>query len=306
MPSISFQFTLPSRVGHAPAANGWTYHHVLPWRYYWVAGYSLVMLAKYKFHSKNLLTTLKKGSDYHQAFIAEDDAVKGNKRDKNITALFGSDHGGFEVAKSPIALIKLCDDMHGAGQNAATNEVMNSGVVSAEAIAGVCTNPRFGGFAGMSPQQRRDDPHDQYEKRRPHSTSQLWWGQLEILRSILERCTSDLRNPPEDRKLEVSFSQKDGNLLVDTIQTLASSHNFVPAFSAKDWDYCPKGKKLPWHFIHPSHNLSSSSLIGKVFELNTDGNGGTSTYSQTTLGTVPGGEVKVMRSANEPDKLYFC
>jgi len=79
------------------------------------------------------------------------------------------------------ALCKMVNNRH--NETAVRTFVdQNRGTVATDdargPIASFCASPPFGGFAGMNPTQRSDDPHDAVEVNKPLSAPMTWWDSL--------------------------------------------------------------------------------------------------------------------------------
>lgn len=122
-----------------PRQGNWTYHHVQPVRVYYIAA--------------NLILR----------FITDADCFE-------ETRVLGTN-----------ALCKMCNNQ----PNAATIRTFvnqNRNTITTDnarnLVAKLCASPPFGGFAGMNPAQRSDDPHDGAEPNKPISAPASWWESL--------------------------------------------------------------------------------------------------------------------------------
>ena len=310
MATIQFEVTLPGRTTNAPAVNSWTYHHVLPWRYYWLAGYIVGVLIRYKIASEDWVESLNEHT-LKDPLKAEHDSTRTGKKDDEKTrkSLFGGDYKSFSVAESPFELLKMCDEMHYPGStHVMTGGASGGGTMDFEAIANLCTCPLFGGFAGMNgSQQRTDDPGDQCEPRRPHSHDAAWWTEVTTLKNCLGRICDKISAVPEDRKLPVKIKQNDSTIMIATLRSLIADYKTaIPPFNPADWDYkINKGARIAWTLVTGIPvAVAQGSQIADVFSLNDDGQGG-GTVTNLNVGTVPRPTYKVRRSHPLSDLLHF-
>ncbi|MCP5195926.1 MAG: hypothetical protein H6974_03905 [Gammaproteobacteria bacterium] len=177
MPNLQFQCTYKSREGHAPNVNGWTYHHILPVRYYWSAAFILVKLLR-----------------LNQCRTAANPDLKIEFGDKNALDFLNDE---LDISNKDIK--SICMSLHqnpnmGAEQqfNLALSGDLSSNEVIATAVAPL-TGPRYGGFAGMKgSDQRSDDPGSRVEKKKPYSFNQNQWTHLQEVGKALERCMSKI------------------------------------------------------------------------------------------------------------------
>lgn len=318
MAKLQFSVILPSRVGAAPPSNHWAFHHVLPWRYYWMTGYLLTMLAKYRIHSTQWASL--EGHQLQEPLDAEANLMRAAKparggkkaaKTPELKDLYGTDHKNFACEDEPTELLRLCEGMHGAGvgaANAVNAQVVQDGKLVAANISGLCTNPRWGGFEGMNgSEQRLDDPHSECEGRRPYSGAGEWWTSLTNLKHCLERCAPKLTAVPDDRKLQVTLSEADRRILVHEVRKLDHDYNAVLAFNPSDWNYMVNNEKINWLFVTGTGAVALKSEIAKVFALNADGNGGGTAVHNTPAALAQGLPYKVRRgvNGNAQQKMYF-
>lgn len=114
------------------------------------------------------------------------------------------------------------------------------------------------------------------------------------LKNCLERCASKL-------------TEADRRILVHAVRKLDHDHNAVLAFHPADWSYLVNNEKIDWLFVTGTGAVPLKSEVGKVFALNTDGNGGGTAVHNSPAAVARGLPYKVRRGANgnAQQKMYF-
>lgn len=301
MATLTYTVSLGDRPGGSPDCDGWTYHHVLPWRYYYLAGHTLATLAKYLIATQPaLLPTYVKSKLYGALSAATAEAADGKgKKGSGLAGRYGPSHADFAagVDYKPMDLLKLANRLHPSEGILA--QIERAGAIDPYAVAALSANPKFGGFAGMNPSHRRDDPKESFERLRPYSAAATWWGLLAQLRVALESFVPTLGSVPDDRKLVVTLTADVWSVFVPTLEKLTKSHNRVPAFAPPDWDYCPMvlGRR-PWNYLTAvPTDKRLGTRASKCFRLNADG-GGASPVAGITA-------TDLARHATERQMLHF-
>ena len=126
-----------------PAVQNWTYHHVLPVRYYYLAASVLLRVAA----------------------LAEDDAARSVQQ----TTLAG-------MAKTTAQQAEI-GDLMGRVRNGETFTDAEF-----QAAARHCGAPAFGGFPGPDGSTRPFDPGSTVEPVRPRSARTDWWDALRSIK----------------------------------------------------------------------------------------------------------------------------
>lgn len=309
--TLDFSVTLPSRVGHAPTVNNWTYHHILPWRYYFLTGYILTYFARFRLMTTAWLTGYSRTSAnaaFHTLLQNEFNAAGSDEsaRTRALRGEFGS-WGTFSVSESVTDLLDLAETMHGpGGANAIRTRMTTDNALSPLSLAELCTNPEFGGFAAMYPGQRLDDPQSNPEPRRPYNMPTNWWSLVTAHKKLLEAVAPNIAVLPPDRRVAVSINGTNRDLLIAQITQLSNYYGYVYDFDPRDWDFKRLGMKVPWTFVTNCGAHAGQGECSAVFALNTDGQGGTTT-THANIATVPRGTMKIMRSnqAGLRDRMKF-
>jgi hypothetical protein len=279
------------------------------------------MLAKYQLYTSNWLAGYNAGGPLVDALKNEDKnsrvVPKGHQKaktgtpdrdPKKINTLFGKDHTGFSIPETPVDLLNVAEGLRRlVGGNDILTWVGMWGAIRCEEIAALTTSPRFGGFEGMYPGQRLNDPGSTPEPSRPHSGDPAWWALLGTLRTCLEGTVTGLGTVPDNRKMTIALTQKNAVLFLATLNALIDTHNNVLPFEPDDWDYVVMNSEKPWTFVTGVPGaFAGQGQCAKVFRLNVGGGGGTTTLV-ANVGAVPRGTVKVMRTAavGFRDKMKF-
>lgn len=278
---------LPGRPGHSPDCDGWTYHHVLPWRYYWLAGYLLAYIARqiglhHAYAPKSLIGSLNnatkkdskdtsgkshKSSKNNQSYKSGKD-----KKNKQMGPSTGISSGisSFLTDYEANHLLKLFKSMHhtGDGTELLQQRVQaNDQSLSLSDVASTCTNPKFGGFAGISPDQRLDDPKNGPELNKPANAAQDWWSALAALKQALETCCPAIKNANSGTELRFTLTDTPAHTLINSITLLtASKMNEVYPFNANDWVYQANSSV---HGLELVEGEASTSAPVAVFRLKT-------------------------------------
>lgn len=260
--SLNFFLTLPRGSSATPKCDRWTYHHVLPRRYYYFCAYTLVMAARHQCTDQNQLNTLAG----HSAYAA---IKRSCEIDAEVPA-YGSRSGDFgRLSLTASQLIKLLESM----ASSEFDRILTRHGLDGEAIAATCRAPRFGGFAGMNGAQRADDPKDRPERISPYSANgrKDWWSALSLLKQRLNACCQALADATGGKEVEATALREDVEGIINQLNILTRNHNRVHPFSAGDWDYRIRGSKQPWVLID---KVGWGQQVAPYFELNHDGQGG--------------------------------
>jgi hypothetical protein len=172
-----FIVTLPSaRSGGTPDCDKWTFHHVLPWKYFYCLG---SLLGYY-------LTALT----YNFNQLSEGAPAVANRTTLNtkFNELVEC-NGEINIVKSLIGMVEYQRLLNGLTRTAngmADRLAKESNKANISKLFVECTSPIFGGFPGMEGKQRNDDPASTMEKTRPFNGDAAWWTALQAIGSRLE------------------------------------------------------------------------------------------------------------------------
>ena len=103
--------------------------------------------------------------------------------------------------------------------------------------AKLCGSPPFGGFGGLHPAQRSDDPHEQEEPNRPISASQPWWDAIKAARQLTYDAFGLIGLPDVLSSVTASKEMDDWEKVMFKLckQLQIASAMGLPRFSNDDW-----------------------------------------------------------------------
>jgi hypothetical protein len=243
MPTYSFKVHLPAnRSGTAPECNRWTFHHILPWRYF----YCLSALLTYYYHGT--LNSFVK-DNFKSLNLEAEDLEKlidiANKFSDVVECSTKIEHSR---GSSMLSLAEMGRLIDGLSRN-------NNGIVNE--IAGIqlktrlveCTSPIFGGFAGMDGAQRSDDPGPNMEQKRPANGDTAWWTAITDIGKLLERASmfelikdregcKDIKSAVNGDWVKFKLTNEDlDNIILASLRTVVKPrfNTTVLAFDEKSW-----------------------------------------------------------------------
>jgi hypothetical protein len=310
MAKLKFTIDIPSRVGHAPASNQWTYHHVQPWRYYYVAGFILVKLVKYKLFTTGEDRSIGKTQGVNIKPVLTTEKAKVPTQDKDlkkaIAAEFGAEATGFAFDEdyTMLSLLNTSEAMHGPGAaNAIFTRINADSEISPASLAELQTNPVWGGFEGMKPDQRLDDPGSTPEPRKPWGAPGPWWTALTNLTTRLHAVAPKVENGA-NKKVDVTLETTSCNNLLETLTALTAFG--VYAFQSTDWEYVVTNAVKPWVFITAGiPGAAERALASKVFRLKTAAPGGGAHVAYGAAPVTVPPTAKCVRNAADMQQLMF-
>jgi len=297
LPELKFQVPYESREGHCPDCDDWTFHHVLPVRYFWCTAFIVV----------KLIRLLK----------CKDQGVK-NVDEKMLEAEFGTEEAiNFcqQLNAERKELVNSCKHLHRTPANNKVGTQLGkdsqldlSNPNDIAAIAHDLTGPKYGGFAGMKPDQRSDDPGSRVERTKPASFPEQQWNLLQELAAVLEQSLQGLKDK-SNGPFQCSLNHDRANVILHCLRTLTAEHGRgVPPFNPSDWRI---QRYQSWHYMSGipkagTDALSRGQTCGKVFYLGDGTQGGVETPANN-LGTIPQRATMVTRSleTNCKDQMLF-
>ncbi len=225
MPELTFTIPDASRSMNTPACDSWTYHHILPYRYFRSAAYILIKLIRLL----ELKVKKDQGGDLGTALAEE----------------FGASDAldvlnDLEVNKREV--IEICANLHHSpGTSKEITDLRTfpgPDLSDPDVIMGTAKllgNPKYGGFAAMDPGHRADDPKSGREKNRPPSFNAEQWKTLKNLGNVLERAVPKI-TAGEKGEYTCKLSVPDAKELIHDLRVLRDTYNsLVPGFEASDW-----------------------------------------------------------------------
>jgi hypothetical protein len=270
MSRITFSISFAARSDNTPTADGWTYHHILPWRYYYATGVVLAQVAR----------LLMVGKTYHPKSKYNHNVLEKVFKDldsKNLTQEYGIDYSQFKSAAADsqvtaFGLLDLCNTLHGAGnqnQNAMNASLIRRNGFDFGEIGNLCGAPRFGGFLGMAPEHRQDDPGNNAEPNRPASLPKERWGALNLLRTHLTKFAPGMLGASAGSKITATVDWETFELFSVNLQKLIRSHDFPTPFQPSDWGLV-SSKQKPWGYLRGKlPTVMIGSRVDRVFEVKT-------------------------------------
>lgn len=214
--NVSVDVTLGTRaemnVG-TPRQGNWTYHHIQPVRIYYLAASMMLRVI-----------TDPNAIPFTRTLVRDAlERMCNNDNNRNTLGLFIDNHIG-QVVSTALR----------------------------QPVARLCASPPFGGFAGLNPTQRSDDPHDQAEFIKPVSAIPQWWASLIRLGDIV-LAAFGLHAIPLGVPALVSIKTMGqwNEIVIDMYgeimsADLSGSHGFSPA----DWRNTAGGN---WAIVNPAH-----------------------------------------------------
>lgn len=233
-----------------PRFGRWTYHHVHPVRIYYLIANTML------------------------GFITDSNCYA-QTRD------IGTD-----------ALCTMCNNLHNKTTIRNFVSQYNDGTTDAQRhpVAKLCASPPFGGFAGVNPDQRSDDPHDQTEIHKPNNATTDWWETLMRMgRDILNVYNLNLM-PAPNSDLNATKEAHEWNDFVLGISgdiTFASTVGGYQ-FNPKDWKLTEPANEN-WTIV-PNAQSAQWNAVRRVWAL---------TYPQMAL-RVSGEMYSYLDTSNVP------
>ena len=273
MSKLAFNILFDGRGGNSPVGEGYTYHHILPWRYYYAAGVILAQVARMMCAGMSFNAKPEKARYDPAGMQAE---LKKVDSDAKLKALYGAGHINFRndlraANISAYELLDICRAMHGAGSNK-VNEISasigkNVGF-NFEVIGDICNSPKFGGFWGVAPEHRRDDPESGPEMNRPFSVDEARWGALQLLCKHLTSFCPGLLGAKAGSTIPANVDVETFLLFKSNLDKLIAQHNYPSVFRPSDWSFWMNGVKA-WQYV-TEENIKAkvqSSGAGKVLSV---------------------------------------
>jgi hypothetical protein len=280
MPALAFTVKLPAaRPGQAQrqTEDGWTYHHILPWRYYFLMGAMLVHMFRAMLATRvRYYTSLSPGTPLRIA--AENEMVELRR---GLRAVYGDEAEGFDddLARVPMHLWQTIRQLDRQGGTLIDEVVRATRRINADAIALETLAPAFGGFAGMDGSRfRADDPGENYEEQKPNSLDNLQWSRISEIRQVCRSFDPAIADVTV-RRLSGRLTTVQGwNVLLTAVRVLLGRYNQVAPFNPHDWDYLHTGTRAAARYFEPGDLAAAGLRMGPVlgrrrFQLNSDGLG---------------------------------
>lgn len=256
-----------SRTGKTPDCGGWTFHHVLPWKYF----YCLSAILSFYYYSA---AKSYRGDGELDAKLAFFNGIV--SCDKDIA------HGANCTIFKFREIAHLIDSLKRTNNSIVGR--IDDWVNSADRMRQLlveCTSPNFGGFPGMDGKQRSDDPESNMEKTRPYNGPIEWWAALMAIGNTLEHISSfppaklgnckQLKHSAYGDSVKFKLSDNHIENLLAQVRVLSSPafNNSVLPFDEKSWQLNYQGNM--WSFViannifqHAAYNPDKSLFAFKV------------------------------------------
>ncbi|QCP53543.1 hypothetical protein FAZ95_31370 [Trinickia violacea] len=236
----------PKRTGKTPDCDSWTFHHILPWKYYYclaaVLGYYYAGSLNSFVRSSPLYNTPQALAELPNTVTALGSIVT---CDSDIVHSAGKSMMSFVEVKNVIdKLARTADSVTERITNATSKETLHAALVS-------CTSPVFGGFPGMSGDQRSDDPKDansKMEPTKPFNGDPAWWTAVTSVGHALQAASywakpsdrngcKDLDSAGYGDKVKFKLSNESLDVILAHLRsvTTPTHNNQVLAFDEKSW-----------------------------------------------------------------------
>ena len=275
---LKFKVKFPdSRPGNTTpdGGEGWTYHHVLPWRYYYLCAYVLCMVFRYMvIHENGLYRSQNKtrGTGPSTKALAQSfwDEKKGAVDQTSVRKVYGDDSIGFDFSGEIKAaeVWSLIATMVTSKNHALDEPVGSSSPIDPDVVARACLGPAFGGFWGINGGQRYDDPKELREPRAPNSAGENWWNRLgEVATALQAFCSAIAQNLPANRELEVVVKKDSWKILYSALQSIQISKYAAPSFDREDWIYRMNGSAYEVVLNGIAKESRTVKKTGEVFAL---------------------------------------
>lgn len=312
MAEMNFKVKFPdSRPGGTTPEGDWTYHHVLPWRYYYLCAYVLCMVYRFMLIQDNAASRGKANqvnTGPAMAALATSfwDSSKKEVNAKSLKKEFGDNCLAFKFGAELDApqLWKRIKAIATSAPNQLDTDVRNSGVFDPDTVARACLGPAFGGFWGINGGQRTDDPEELRENVRPRSGDLNWWTNLSAIGTALESMSPKIKeNLPSSRQLEVTMKEDAWIVLNSAIAWLVQNNSRAPAFATADWGFHCNSALVPLR-LNENYNGAARGKMGKggkIFRLLI----GNETLAVGNAAAVAGSDFVRVTENGKRDVLYF-
>jgi hypothetical protein len=249
-----FDVKIIERQGSIPKCDGWTYHHVLPWKYY----YSLSSILMYYYISV-LISSTKLDINARANYI-ETKATSGSivpETKISVEKIFNPNISCLQPISRKFSYMQLHNFSYCLCALARTPEGFIDNVLTKDGLAAQIltngTSPIFGGFSGMDGSQRSDDPGSSREKNKPLSGAKEWWSSLTNIGIYLEKASENkIIDAKKDDVIHFNFSDDELDFIILALIPLALKYNYtVLSFNANDWGM---------FFGNVNHDITLSSV----------------------------------------------
>ncbi|MBN7822811.1 MULTISPECIES: hypothetical protein [Gammaproteobacteria] len=285
MATYSFKVQLPPRrSGGTPDCDKWTFHHILPWKYFYclsaILGYYYYGTVASFVRGHPTLNTPENRAGLLDTATVFAPIVVCN------TSIVQSE--GVSMM-SLVEMERLINGLARTGGSIVDKISQNAVRLHDHFVE--CTSPVFGGFPGMDGNQRSDDPKSSMELTRPSNGDASWWSAVTDIGKLLERASlfersseregcKDLKSSVYGDRVKFKLTNNDlDNILLANLRTVVTPrfNSSVLAFDEKSWLFHYNGSQ--WSFViaddiyhYPSYRPDKSAFKFSVSTTNTHTN----------------------------------
>lgn len=262
---FEFNTKIPDRCGSPPGNDGYTYHHYLPWRYYWLSACIISNLSRAKLSCID-------DKDIVQISLASKACLLSEKKKKLPFTLNKKCKDFLYHIKLDELIVLLIKLAGGRTLPGISSHFTNDGI-DFNNLAKLCANPLFGGFFGPPSSCRSDDPDDQCEVLWPRSTpaDKCPKGRLESLRGALVSSCDNISTANSGVPITVVINSEIVCQIYNDLSALITSYNSCYLFNPSDWGMNKKTGNQTWGFVKNEKDLSKGAKAGRVLFLDNTG-----------------------------------
>jgi hypothetical protein len=244
MAEYHFTVQLPAaRSGGTPDCDKWTFHHILPWKYFYclagILGYYYSGALNSFVRGSPQLNTPEAIADLPDTTGALGTIVTCNK---DIAHSAGISIMSFVEMKNVIdKLARTSGSVTERITGATSKDKLHAALVE-------CTSPKFGGFPGMDGKQRSDDPGSTMEKTKPRNGDTAWWNAVTQIGETMQTASywanlrdrqgcKDLNSAVYGDKVKFKLTNENLDLILAHLRTVTAPgyNNNVLAFDETAW-----------------------------------------------------------------------
>ncbi|WP_271407778.1 hypothetical protein [Pseudomonas sp. Q1-7] len=314
MATYSFKVQLPPRrSGGTPDCNKWTFHHILPWKYF----YCLSAVLGYYYHG-TLNSFVRGHATLNTAENRAELLDTATAFAPIVVCSTGITHSGGVSMLSLVEMARLINGLARTGGSVVDKISQNAARLHDHLVE--CTSPVFGGFPGMDGNQRSDDPKSSMEQTRPANGDTAWWTAVTDIGKLLERASlfersvdregcKDIKSSVYGDKVKFKLTNEDlDNIIIANLRTVVTPrfNTSVLAFDEKSWFLHHNSSKWSFQvatddFQFPSYQPDKSAFKFSVSTTDTHLN----RSKHLTMTRCPGvdNEKNILRPTSDAAKL---
>lgn len=264
----------------AVAYDRWSFHHILPARYYFVMGALLAHMFRAALAERPAFASTVSGGggrlsgQLGKALQGEVAAMGGG----GANAHYGPEAAAFVARAEALNLMTFWKQIAALDPNGRMEDKLcTDGRFVPERIGLATLCPPWGGFAGMLNVQRRNDPGEKPEEQKPYTLHLDHWSRVMAVREAIHAFCPEIASV-QVRRFEGRLDWVNGwRVLYTAVQVLNGSFMRTHPFTPAEWDYHTDHPR-PWAYV-PPERLQAEGLIrgerirNNRFVLNKDGRG---------------------------------